>query len=628
MSMGKHMNPWVRLVFTVLKVLAAILLLYSILRAWFLWENWNLCYNYYWHPDNYTLAREIIRGIYYDLIIILFINVPVILLIFLPLHKYPWYKWAVASLFSILNTIFLCTAVIDIYFYRYSLQRSSGAIAGMGSEFFQRFSVYAADHKIPLLVLVAAAAVLFHICRKVLTGIQLPSRPYLPLLLVSGILYLSIKPLWQPQAEMPIVTNNTPYSIVNSLLNDPLFFNDRKPEQPHYLPASEAESLVRPEKYYYKKDQPVKAKNVMVIILESFSSEFLSATNNGTGCTPFLDSLAAKSLLFTHAFANAKHSNEGIPAILASLPSLMKESFIISKYRNNSIEGIGRLLKEQGYTTAFFHGGTNGVYGFDNFSRLAGFDQYFGRKEYNNDLDYDGSWGIWDDRFFPYTAAHINDLQPPFSVVLYSLSSHHPFQLPGWYDPPVKEESPILQSIRYTDGSLRAFFKQISGMKWFANTLFIITSDHTANAESNSPFYNTLLGAFRIPFMFYTPDGSLSGTRQDIVQQIDILPSIIDHLNINKKVRSLGKSIFDTTGPRYTFQYLNNTYQVADSNYFITFNGSRVTSIHLHKADSFLRRDLLKFEADRQAGNTKTDTLLHYLQAVIQTYHHDLNTGK
>jgi len=115
----------------------------------------------------------------------------------------------------------------------------------------------------------------------------------------------------------------------------------------------------------------------MIIILESFSKEHIGSLNrdlangNYQGFTPFLDSLAGHSLLL-NGFANGKTSIQGIPAVLSGIPSLMNESYIQSNYSTDKINSLANLLKAEGYTSAFFHGGTNGTMGFDSFTKLAG----------------------------------------------------------------------------------------------------------------------------------------------------------------------------------------------------------------------------------------------------------------
>ena len=41
--------------------------------------------------------------------------------------------------------------------------------------------------------------------------------------------------------------------------------------------------------------------------------------------------------------------------------------------------------------------------GFLGFSKTLGFDNYYGKDEYNDDSDFDGYWEIWDEEFLNFT---------------------------------------------------------------------------------------------------------------------------------------------------------------------------------------------------------------------------------
>ena len=133
---------------------------------------------------------------------------------------------------------------------------------------------------------------------------------------------------------------------------------------------------------------------------------------------------------------------------------------------------------------------------------MAGFDRYYGRTEYNNDKDYDGKWGIYDEEFLQYTAVQLNKMKQPFVAAVYTLSSHHPYMIPDKMKSLFpKGELAIHQSIAYTDYSLKQFFKKVSKEKWFDNTLFVITADHAS--ESVFPYYQTRSGIYSIPLIFF-----------------------------------------------------------------------------------------------------------------------------
>src|SRR5439155_21961251 len=180
-------------------------------------------------------------------------------------------------------------------------------------------------------------------------------------------------------------------------------------------------------------DEP-RRENVVILVLESLSAEYCGMGNGGPSYTPFLDSLAAESLFFFHNYANGRRSIEMAPSILAGLPSLMSESFLESAYQKNQLLGLGTLLAPLGYTTSFFHGAANGTMRFDTLMRRAGIQHYYGLKEYpNKAADFDGNWGIYDEPYLQYVAHELSGQKPPFAAAIFTLSSHHPYSVPGKY---------------------------------------------------------------------------------------------------------------------------------------------------------------------------------------------------
>src|SRR5690606_32331919 len=138
----------------------------------------------------------------------------------------------------------------------------------------------------------------------------------------------------------------------------------------HFYPPEKALQYINPKKKY--PSGQFQKKNVVVIILESFSKEY-TGLGGRESFTPFLDSLMNKSRVFSNAFANGLTSAAGIPAILSGMPSLLDEPFTTSAYGTNKLPSIPQLLKDMGYQTAFYHGGTNGTMSFDIYASNAGF---------------------------------------------------------------------------------------------------------------------------------------------------------------------------------------------------------------------------------------------------------------
>jgi phosphoglycerol transferase MdoB-like AlkP superfamily enzyme len=175
------------------------------------------------------------------------------------------------------------------------------------------------------------------------------------------------------------------------------------------------------------------------------------------------------------------------------------------------------LLKCKGYGSAFFHGGINSSMGFSAFAAQAGFDKYYGKDEYNNDRDYDGIWGIWDEEFLQFFAEKLNDMPQPFCTAVFTLSSHHPFKLPQRHESRFPEGSdPLTKCISYTDYALRRFFETAQTQSWYANTLFVITADHASHPLHAE--YETSVGQMSVPIIYFAPNGVLVPTREDALR--------------------------------------------------------------------------------------------------------------
>jgi phosphoglycerol transferase MdoB-like AlkP superfamily enzyme len=319
-----------------------------------------------------------------------------------------------------------------------------------------------------------------------------------------------------------------------------------------------------------------------------------------------------QSLVF-RGYANGQKSIEGIPAIISAIPALMSSPYLISFYAGNEINSLPALLKAKGYASAFFHGGTNGTMSFESYTKIAGFDKYFGRTEYGNDDDFDGKWGIFDEEFLQYSADIMNDMQEPFVTCIFTLSSHHPYTIPEKHKNRFpKGNLKIHESIGYTDYSLRRFFETVRNFDWFENTLFVITADHTY--EGDSRFYKTSVGNYAVPIVFYHHNNNWNGLSKHIVQQTDILPSVLDFLNYDKDFVAFGNSVFDTVADRFAISYLSGVYQLIQNGYTLKFDGENDVSLFNFEQDSLLKKNLIHVEDSVVIG------MSNLTKAVIQQF--------
>jgi arylsulfatase A-like enzyme len=624
--------------FILLKRLALLLALYSFCRILFYAFN----HSYFSDLNIVTIFPLLFYGIYFDVSTVLLLN---LMFIFFCLFPAPFrekkiYKLVLQYLFIIINSIALLANCIDLAYFKFTLKRTTADVfsffeGGMGNDLARLLPTFLKDYWYIFLIwgILTWCVVLIYkktektgIFIKSLKSFSLHFFIFLITLLLTIIISrggVQLRPIGIVTAgeftegkNVPLILN-TPFSIMKTIevqgITPTIYF------------TSESEI----NKIYNPKHLPGKGEfrklNVFIIALESFSKEYIGAINGKKkGDTPFLDSLMTEGLVFVNAIANGKKSIEGIPAIISGIPTWSDEPYLTSRYGNNQVNSLANLLKEEGYSTSFFHGGTNGTMGFDDFVKLIGYENYYGRKEYNNEKDYDGNWGIWDEEFLQYTANTITHFSQPFCTALFTLTSHHPYPIPPKYKERFKEkegELEIEKTISYTDYSLKRFFETAKTTPWFRNTLFVLVADHTG--ISNDPFYTNRVGNYSIPIIYYLPGSELKGIDSTITQQIDIMPSVLDYLNYPKPYFAFGNSVFDSTASHFSLTYYNGSYQLFENYYLHEFSESnKKPELFYYKKDSLLQNNLNDKEkeiAKKMEDKTK---------AIIQTYEQSIINNK
>jgi phosphoglycerol transferase MdoB-like AlkP superfamily enzyme len=402
---------------------------------------------------------------------------------------------------------------------------------------------------------------------------------------------------------------NTPFALIRTM-----FSNNFK--KVNFVSQATIDSLIVPIKQY--KNNPKTKPNIVIFILESNAKEYYGAFNkestipNYKGYTPFVDSLAQHSMIYTNAYSNGYKSIHAMSSILAGIPSF-KDAFTSSPYPKQKTESLVSTLKSEGYTTSFFHGAPNGSMGFLGYSNILGFDNYYGKNEYNNDAEFDGVWGIWDEPFFQYFNSTISKKKQPFLATLFSVSSHEPYQIPEKYEGKFpKGDVNIHQCIGYTDYALKQFFKAAKKEPWFNNTIFVLVGDH-----GNTIFYDDYkkeVNKNKVAMLIYKPNSKFVGEYKDYAQQIDLYPTILDMVGYDKPFRSWGRSLVgDSKITPFLIRYSANVYQFMSGNYICTFDGNKVIGFY-DKKDKDLKYNLIS------KRNAEMDVQELKCKAFIQDY--------
>jgi len=630
-----------------IKRLLALVLLFALVRLFF------FVFNHSMFPEISTgeILKLFIAGIRFDLSVIIYFNFVVIILYLLPVGKIfhtKVYRGIIRYYFVIVNALLLTIGLADSVFFRFTQKRSTIDVLefiSLSDESVKLMPKFMADYWFVPLFAVLAVVLLILFSKNRTTSqnnadtltLKNFALQFVILLLGLGIGLVGarggfqLRPLSVMHATsvtkakyVPIVLN-TPFTVMTSVGHQGLV--ERK-----YFGKDELKKYFEIEKFPAQGQKEFRDKNIVILLLESFSKEYVGSLNNYPGYTPFLDSLMQHSLVFTNAYSNGYRSLDAIPSIVASVPCLMDDPITTSVYSSNKFTTIADLLKEKNYQTAFFHGGTNGTLGLDGFAKMFGFDEYFGRTEYGNDQDYDGYWGIYDEPFLQYMLTELDKIEQPFLAMEFALSSHYPYSIPEKYQDKFKEGSlRIHRVIRYSDFALRRFFEVAKTKEWYKNTIFIISADHPAQSVvatkkedieegENLPakelltYYNNTSGKHAIPIIFFAPgDTNLRGQNEATMQQTNIMPTVLSLLNYNKPFLALGYNAFDSTQTHAAFNFISGLYQITTDNYCLLFNGKKSTALFA-KTDLGHKKNLLKTKP------LKAKELENILKAYLQDY--------
>lgn len=565
--------------------------------------------------STYEFFRLYYHGLAFDTTAILYSNALFIILSIIPvvINTKKSYQNLLFYVYFLCNITVWSSNFIDLIYYRFIFSRTTFAAMDSlehESNKMLLFGNFLVNYWHVFLLLFALSALWIFLYKKVKVR---PEKPLIngkyfiySTLAFLGIVTLSIGGIRGDfrKSTRPInlldanryVTNvsqgdfvlNTPFAIIRTL-------NVNTFKNVYMVSDKDIEKYVQPIKQYH--NFPETKPNIVVLIMESNGREYFGSFNKNQNIpgyksyTPFVDSLAQHSLIFTNAYANGFKSIHGMSSILAGIPSF-KDAYTSSAFVKQKTQSLISVLNDEGYDTSFFHGAPNGSMGFLGFGNILGIQHYYGKTEYNKDEDFDGVWGIWDEPFFQYMKTVLDKKPQPFMATLFSVSSHEPYKVPEKYAGKFpKGDINIHESIGYSDYALRKFFAAAKKQPWYKNTIFVMVADH-----SNTIFYEEYRQEFMrntVPILFYTADERFKDVNEDWAQQIDIYPTLLDMMGYQKPFRSWGRSLVNPDGQEpFVVKYSANLFQYMSGDYICTFDGKKVVGFYA-KDDKAMQHNLI-----------------------------------
>ena len=324
-----------------------------------------------------------------------------------------------------------------------------------------------------------------------------------------------------------------------------------------------------------------KAPNIVVILVEGLGRAF---TNRGAylgNFTPFLDSLATKSLYWPNFLSNGGRTFAVLPSLLGSLP-FAETGFM--EMQNDMPEQMSllNLLKKNGYQTSFYYGGNS------EFDKMA---EYLRRNKVDlihdeNDFPAGYSkippsasgftWGYGDRELFRYyLESRDENPEKPRIDVLLTVSMHSPFIIDEsekynrifeekltdfGFDEEQKERyrnyTKQYTSILFADDALKNFFNSYKQREEFENTIFVITGDHRIPEIPMA----SKIDRYHVPMIIYSPLLKRTAEFESVSSHFDLTPSLVSFLKNNYQINAPEVNSFVGRGLDTTrsFQNIHN----------------------------------------------------------------------
>ena len=387
-------------------------------------------------------------------------------------------------------------------------------------------------------------------------------------------------------------------SEINPNENQYHYFNEDKQK---ILISSLLSQNTLSDRFLLKTNKP----NIIILVLESFSSKVIGSLGGKQNVTPNINKLSLEGILFTNFYASGDRSDKGLVAILSGYPAQPSTSIIKFASKSQSLPKLSVSLKDAGYNSSFYYGGDIDFANMRSYLINSGFDKIVSKDNFPSST-YNSKWGSHDhivlDRFY-------NDIcvqRQPFFNVLFTLSSHEPFEMPNNSNTGDDSSSKLMNAIHYTDSCVGNFVAKARLQPWWQNTLIIMVADHGHPDPGNSP--NHVPEKFKIPMLWVGGAVIKPEKISKYASQIDIASTILHQIKISSANYNFSKNIISNE-EQFAFYTFNNGFGYLTPSEGVVF-------------DCDFNKVLVK------TGKPSTNNDLDKGKAYLQNIYKDLNARK
>lgn len=436
-----------------------------------------------------------------------------------------------------------------------------------------------------ILTMAIYAALLYYLFSQILLNEKRPLKiPYrrlsvsITLLLATGLLIIPIrggfsvstmnlgKVFFSANQRLNHAAINPAFSLMDSYARQVDF-----DKQYRFLPPEEADRL-----FAELTDQPVtdsiprlfrtERPNIILVILESFSSHLMKTLGGNADVAVNMDEIADEGILFTHFYANSFRTDRGLVSIISGYPAQPTTSIMKYTRKTQSLPSIPASLKKAGYDLQYYYGGDADFTNMRSYLVSTGIEKIVSQDDFpvSERLS---KWGVYDEVLFNRLTGDLKGQpqQEPFLKIVQTSSSHEPFEVP--YS---KLDNAKLNAFAYTDSCAGDFVRQLKETPLWENTVVIFVPDHLGVYPEDMD--NLSPERYMIPLIM--TGGAIKEPQkiETYGSQIDIAATLLAQLGLPHDDFTFSKNLLNPASPHFAFFTFPNIFGMVTPDNEVVFN--------------------------------------------------------
>jgi len=333
---------------------------------------------------------------------------------------------------------------------------------------------------------------------------------------------------------------------------DRLSHNENDVSELIFMTPQECDSIMQTSMQNAHNELPVfiksrnnKPVNVILIILESFSSSIIEPWGGPPDFTPNLNQLAKEGILFKNFYGTGTRSDRGIGSLLGAYPALVSPySILYFPEKTENLDFISQYFTKNGYKTHFYYAGEVDFYDTKTFLMRSKYDHIISMYDFPASAKQQ-NWGVPDPIFYKKIIEDAQTFSTPFFLVTYNISSHSP------YDIPEMVEKTYENAITYSDKWLGDFVAQLKKSAFWENSLLVITADHGSAKFQRTPISDPL--TYQIPMLWIGGVIDTAFVNETIGMQTDLTTTLVQQLGWAPNPNPFAKNMFGNKSYAFFF---------------------------------------------------------------------------